>query len=465
MTDARKEPGAAHATVIFVGVLTIMIAGLALSDFELHILLIAALVWVCGNAALLGNSFKTIRDCMNNGVFKALGALYMFILIGIVIAALIESGTIPTVIYYAIGFVSPGWFLPASLLFTSFMSVTTGTSWGTVGTVGVILVGLGIVIGIPAPVVAGAVISGALFGDKMSPVSDTTILASACAETDVYSHIRSMSYTTGPAYVIALLLFAIISWQYDATAIDSAEIELIKVTLAETFNIHLAALLPLLVLVVLSYRGTPAEATMLSASIVAVLIAATLQDREFGEIFKSVQYGFSASTGVQDVDSLLNRGGIQSMMWTMSLAFIALALGGVLDGIGVIRSMMRKLIEKIRNAAQLVAATIGSALIANMSMGENYLTIIFSSQLFKTAFEKLKLRRSMLSRTVEEGGTLTAGLIPWTTTGAFFAASLNVSTLDYAPWVLLSLVNLVTTILMATFGIAVFYRSDSEDSR
>lgn len=237
-TKPKNETTLAQASITFGGVLLIMIVGIASSDTELHILLIGALLWACINGAFSGKSFQEIRSYMNSDIAKALSAMYMFILIGIVIAALIESGTILTIIYYSVDYVSPAWLLPAGLLFTSFMAVATGTSWGTVGTIGVVFVGLGSIIGIPLPIVAGMVVSGALFGDKMSPVSDTTILAAACAETDLYAHIRSMAYTTGPAYVIALLLFSFIGMQYNGAVPASGEIDQITTTLASIFDVQ-----------------------------------------------------------------------------------------------------------------------------------------------------------------------------------------------------------------------------------
>lgn len=463
-TETKTEPTLAQASVTFGGVLLIMIVGIAITDIELHILLIGALLWACLNGSFSGRSFQEIRAYMNSGVAKALSAMYMFILIGIVIAALIESGTIPTIIYYSVDFVNPAWFLPVGLLFTSFMAVATGTSWGTVGTIGVVFVGLGSIIGIPLPVVAGMVVSGALFGDKMSPVSDTTILASACAETDLYAHIRSMAYTTGPAYLIALVLFSFIGMQYNGEVPGSGEIDQITTTIASIFDVQPLVLIPIVVLLILSFRGISAEPTMIAASVVAILIAAGLQERSFADIFNSIQYGYSGESGVAAIDTLLNRGGIQSMMWTMSLAFIALALGGVLDGLGVMHTLTRRLIGGIKSTVQLVGSTIATGIVTNMSMGENYLTIIFTSQIFKESFHNMGYQRRMLSRSVEEGATLTAGLIPWTTTGAFFSAALGVSTVQYAPWALLSLINIPLSLLMAILGVAIFRRDNSNQA-
>lgn len=461
----NRAPGQVHAWLCFAGVLTIMVGGVTSLDVELHILLIAAVMWVCGNAIALGFTFAELKEFMSNGIAAALSAIYIFILIGIVIAAFIESGTIAAIVYYSMDFISPAWFLPAALLFCSFMSVATGTSWGTVGTVGVVLVGLGSVIGVPLPVAAGAVVSGALFGDKMSPMSDTTILASACAETSVYDHIRSMSYTTGPAYLVALVLFGLVGTQFGAGDIPTDDVNQVKTVLAGLFSMHPVTFLPIVVVLLMSFRGVAAEPSMITASLVAIVIACLVQDRNIEPVLHSIQHGYSVSTGLDSVDTLLNRGGIQSMMWTLSLSLIALALGGLLDGTGFLRALTEGLVLKLKSTVQLVAATIGTGFLANMSMGENYLTIIFSSQVFKGAFRKSALKNRMLSRSVEEGATLTAGLIPWTTTGAFFAASLGVATTAYAPWVLLSFVNIVISLGMAALGIGVFYSEKSTAPR
>jgi NhaC family Na+:H+ antiporter len=247
-----------------------------------------------------------------------------------------------------------------------------------------------------------------------------------------------------------------IGLQYAATDIPAAEVELVKSVLAGLFEMHPVTFLPLVVILFMSFRGIAAEPAMITASIVAIAIAWFLQHRGIEQILHSVQHGYFVKSDLDSVDTLLNRGGIQSMMWTLSLSLIALALGGLLDGTGFLRVLTQNLVRRLKRTVQLVAATIATGFVANMSMGENYLTIIFSSQVFKGAFRKIGLKNRMLSRSVEEGATLTAGLIPWTTTGAFFAGSLGVATTAYAPWVLLSFTNIVVSITMASVGYGVF---------
>lgn len=452
----HKDPGFTAALLCCGGVLAIMIFSVFLLKIELHLALTLALIWTAFHAALLGFRFRDTKTLMNDGIIAAVGAIYIFMLIGVVIAGLIESGTIAGIIVYALGVVDPRWFLPASLLLCSFMSVATGTSWGTVGTAGVVLVGLGEFIGIPAPMVAGAVISGALFGDKMSPLSDTTILAATTVGTEVDQHIRAMFYTTGPTYLLTLIVFGILSFNYGDVALSLEEIDALREPLLQQFSINILVFLPLLIIIIMSFMRMAAEPSMMAGTVVAVMLAMFIQGREFSDILYSLQYGFVADSGIESIDTLLTRGGLQSMMWTLSLALIALALGGILSGAGFLRVLVSGLIKRIKTATQLVTSTIATCILANMSMGENYLAIIFGSRIYKDTYEERGLHSRMLSRCVEEGATLSAGLIPWTTTGAFFSAALNVPTVQYAPWVLLSSFNIIISVGLTALGKGVF---------
>lgn len=454
----HEEPRFGAALVCCAGVLAIIITSVFALELELHIALIVALIWATANAAVLGYRYRDAKQLMNDGIAAAISAIYIFMLIGVVIAALIESGTISGVIYYALYVVDPNWFLPACLLLCSFMSLATGTSWGTVGTAGVVLIGLGGILGLPLPIVAGAVISGAIFGDKMSPLSDTTILAATSAGTEIDEHIRAMLYTTGPAFIVVLIVFTLLGFSHSGAGLSLAEIDALQAPLAEQFSTNPIVFLPLIVILGMSFGRIAAEPSILAGTITAVLLAIFLQDRELPNVINSLQYGFTSETGNERVDSLLSRGGLQSMMWTLSLALIALALGGILNGAGYLRVLMRGLIRRIETATQLVASTIATCVVANMSMGENYLAVIFGAEVYKETYRERDLKPQMLSRCVEEGATLSAALIPWTTTGAFFSASLGVSTIDYAPWVLLFFVNAAISIGLAAVNKGVLRR-------
>jgi NhaC family Na+:H+ antiporter len=447
--------------IAFGGVIAIVIVGIVAFGINLHTLLMIALVWVAVHAAALGFRFDDIKSAMISGIEKGLGAFFIFFLIGVLIAALIEGGTIGSLIYYGVDILHPTIFLPAGFLLCGLMSLATGTSWGTIATLGVVLMGIGGAMGIPLPIVAGMVVAGACFGDKGSPVSDTTALASMSADTDIYSHIKSMWYTAAPAGIITLVAFLLIGLHYGGQVVSTQELLELKQHLAKEFVISPVSLLPLLVLLVLSVRRVPAEVSMLASVLVAAVLAVLIQDRTAAEVLNSLNDGYKASTGVEKLDSLLSGGGIQSMMWTMSLALLALALGGILHRAGFVRVLMSRLLSRIRRTATLMTTTIGAGVVLNMSMGEAYLPIIFGGQIFKKSYEDHNLENYMLSRNLEEGATLSTPLIPWTTSGAFITGVLGMSPLEYAPWAILNYVNPLLSIALAYAGIFIFKRGKS----
>ena len=462
MKDTR-DPGFLHSLLCFGGVIVIVISGLLWLGISLHSLLVIALVWVAGHSYWLGFSYKSIKSSMISGIEKGLGAIFIFFLIGILVAALIESGTIGALIYYGLDLLHPSFFLPGGLVLCSLMSLATGTAWGTIATIGVVLMGLGQALGIPLPLVAGMVVSGASFGDKMSPVSDTTNLAAMSADTDLYSHIKSMMYTTVPTYIICLIIFTFLGFYFTAQAMSEQELSTLSGLLEVEFAISPLTLLPLVVLLALSINRTPAEASMLASVAAALVLAILTQDRNITEVLNSLHTGYVSDTGLEQLDTLLSRGGIMSMMWTMSLALIALSLGGILDRAGFVRVLLRGILERIERAASLMTATISAGIVANMSMGEGYLSIIFGGQIFKESYEESGLERHMLSRCLEEGATLSTSLIPWTTSGAFITGVLGMSPLEFAPWTFFNYINPLLSIGLAYLGFGIFRKTESSE--
>jgi NhaC family Na+:H+ antiporter len=458
---SHKEPGVLQSLVCFGGVIAIVIFGLLRLQIDLHSLLIIGLIWTAGHASSLGFRFDSLKTAMSGGIEKGLAAIYIFVLIGVLIAALIAGGTVASLIHYGVDLLSPGLFLPAGLLLCSLMSLATGTAWGTIGTIGVVLMGLGEALEIPLPLVAGMVVSGASFGDKMSPVSDTTNLAAMSAETDLYAHIKSMLYTTGPSYVLALVAFTVVGLQYADQSLSVQNLVVLKEALASEFAIGVTALLPLVVLLVLSVRRVPAELSMLASVGVAVVLAVTVQGQGIVSVLNSLNTGYVSSTGLEQVDTLLTRGGVQSMMWTLSLALIALALGGLLDRAGFVRVLVSGLLARIKRSATLMTTTIAAGVVANMGMGEAYLSIIFGGQIFKESYEADGLERHLLSRCLEEGATLSTSLIPWTTSGAFCMGALGLSALEYAPWAFFNYINPLLSITLAYMGFGIFRKASS----
>jgi NhaC family Na+:H+ antiporter len=460
MSLTPRTPSLLQAILCFGGNFLMISTGLFVFAISLHIVMFFCLIWTALHAWWLGYDFTAIRGMMNTGISNALPAIYIFILIGMVIAAFMQSGTVAALIYHGLNLLSPSLFLAAGLVLCSLMSVATGTSWGTAGTLGVVLMGIGTAMGIPLPLVAGMVVAGATFGDKLSPISDTTNLAAMSANTNLYRHIGSMLYTTVPAFVLSLIIFTVLGLRFADNALPETAISQLQEALVSQYSLSLAAtLLPLLVMLVLSLRRLSPEISMTASILSAVAVAVLYQERSLVEVLNSLWTNSPGTTGIESLDSLLGRGGITSMSWTLLLSLLALALGGILFNAGFLQALLEGIIARVQRTATLIATTIGAGIVGNMGMGEAYISIILNCQLFRKAYEARGLDNAVLSRSVEEGSTMSTGLIPWTTAGAFYASTLGVSVLDYAPYAFLNYLNPIISIAMASVGIGLLRNS------
>ncbi|MCK5818074.1 MAG: Na+/H+ antiporter NhaC [Psychromonas sp.] len=457
MDDVNYSPSFKLSLLTFLSIIFVVGFGLFYLHASLHILLLICLLIVSLSAWLISkNGFYPIKKAMNIGLSNSFPAIYIFILIGVLIAAFIQSGTVATFIYYGIKLISPAYFLPSGLILCSVMSLATGTSWGTVGTVGVVLLGIGGLMGIPLDLVAGMVISGACFGDKMSPVSDTTNLAAISAKVKLTDHIKSMSYSTAPTYFISLILFYFMGLPYAHNTLSTENLNALLIGIESLYHINIFILLPLVVMISLSIKGVDAVPTMFFSIVVAVLIAIFIQDKSVTVVLNALYFGQVSHSGISSLDKILGRGGMASMMWTLSLSLIALALGGVLSEFGFLRVLVFSIIKRVKRPTTLVATTIISCFIGNLTMSEAYMSIILGGHLFSGVYDKLKVNRLVLSRSLEDGGALTTALIPWTTAGAFFASSLGIDPLKYAPYAILNWLNPLISILFASLGVGFF---------
>ena len=451
-----------EAIIYFFILIFILILGIGVLKTELQVVLLFSLFFTIGYSMYKDYSFEFILNCMSKSIINSYEALIIFILIGGIIGMWILSGTIPSLIYYGLGLLSPKIFLPVGLLVCSLTSVVLGTSWGTISTVGIALIGIGETIGIPLPITCGMIVSGAFFGDKISPMSDTTNLVAVTTDTKLHNHISSMLYTTIPAYLISLLMYTIIGLNYTAININSEKINLLKDILSSKFEISLITFLPIIIVIILNFLKKPTIITMFIGIILGGIVSIFIQGNSLKETLKVINFGYTNSTNIEIVDKIILRGGIQSMMYTFSLTFLALSLGGILSEIGYLRIIIESLLKKIKRIGSLISFTIFSCFISNLILGEAYLTIILNANLYKDEYKKRGFKTSMLSRTLEEGGTLTTGLIPWTTAGAFIGATLPVSVLEYLPFTFFNLVNIVVSIIFSYLGIFVLKNKKSD---
>jgi NhaC family Na+:H+ antiporter len=449
-----RAPGFLQALICFSVIVITIAGGLFGLGISLHALMFLCLLWVGLHAYSLGHDYLQIRELMNSALTRAMPAIYIFILIGMVISSFMHSGTIATLMYYGLSWLSPSLFLAVGMLLCAVMSVATGTSWGTVGTLGIVFIGIGSAMNIPAPLVAGMIVCGATFGDKMSPISDTTNLAAMSAGTDLYRHIYSMLFTTAPTFGLTFLIFLVIGLDYGDQNLELSEVTSIQAALAINYGLTpMVTLLPLFLLATLSIRKVPAEVTMSCSIMLAVLIAVVYQGENPIAVLNALWENTPESTGIQSLDALLGRGGISSMSWTLLLALMAIALGGILHGAGILKALLAGIIARVQRTTTLIATTILSGFLGNIAMGEAYISIILNCQLFKPKYEQQKLESAILSRSVEEGSTMTTGLIPWTTAGAFYSATLGVEVITYAPYAFFNYLNAIVAIAMAALGI------------
>lgn len=457
--EDRREPSILQAIICLLGVFLMISLGLFMLEIHIHTIIFICLLWVGIHSAMLGHTFTDIQHMMNTGISHALPAIYIFILVGMIIASFMHSGTIASLLYYGLELLNPTVFLATGLILCSLMSLATGTSWGTVGTIGVVLISIAEAIGIPLAIVAGMIVSGATFGDKLSPMSDTTNLAAISAGTNLYRHIYAMLYTTIPAFILTLILFIFVGLQYEDYALPAEEITAIQTVLTSTFQLNLwVTSLPLLCMFGMSIKNYSAAISMSCSIVLAMVIAIFYQERNFIEVLNALWLNQPGSTGIDHIDSLLGRGGIYSMAWTLLLSIMALALGSILHHAKFLSVILEHVILRIKRVRTLIVTTIVSGFISNIGMGEAYISIILNCQLFKDAYHKAQLDSAMLSRSVEEGATMTTALIPWTTAGAFYAATLGSSVLEYAPYAFLNVLNPIVSVIMASLGIGLLQR-------
>jgi len=418
-----------------------------------HIPLICATAVAAFVAAVKKHPWKEIQDGMVHGVTLAMGAILILMVVGTMIGTWISGGIVPSMIYYGLKVLSPGIFLVATLIICSIVSLGTGSSWSTAGTVGVALIGVGQGLGIPVSMVAGAIISGAYFGDKMSPLSDTTNLAPAVAGTDLFSHIRHMVYTTVPGYILSIFLFVLLGVKFSGGILRAQNIETIISTIKSNFYIHPILLLPPCLVIVMVVKKVPPLPALLGGTAMGGIFAIATQSNSLAEVIQAAHSGFVSQTGVDMVDGLLTRGGLLSMMETVALIICALCFGGIMEKTGMLEVIAKSLLKRVRRTGSLVATTIFSCIGMNAIASDQYMAIVIPGRMYKNAFDAQGLHPKNLSRCLEDSGTLSSPLIPWNSCGAFMHATLGVNPLLYLPYAFLNLSNPLVSIFYGYTGI------------
>lgn len=409
--------------------LTFIVLGIQLFVFDTftpHVPLILGIGFAALIGRLNGSSWKDMEEGMLHVVSVGLPAIGILILVGMLTGVWIASGTVPTLIYFGLELISPQLFLAAAALLCAVVSVSLGTSWGTVGTVGLALMGIGAGFDIPVYWTAGAVVSGAFFGDKVSPLSDTTNLAPAVTGVNLFDHIRNLAPTTLPAMLIALAIYLLAGFSLvgDESA-SLARIASINEGLSAHFMLSWWTVLPVVLVIGMAVMRLPAIPVLFAGVILGGLTAMGLQGAEVKSLFAFAFSGYEIATGVTEIDGLLNRGGIQSMTWVITLLLIALSFGGVLESTGSMRAILDAVVRRIRSFGGLQTSAIGSSIVTNVVAGDPYLSIALTGRMFGPAYRGMGYSMLNLSRATEEGGTLISPLVPWNAGGAVVITSLG----------------------------------------
>nr|WP_198154437.1 Na+/H+ antiporter NhaC [Plesiocystis pacifica] len=386
-----------------------------------------------------GYEWKAIQDGMVQAISMAMGAALILLTIGVLMGTWIAAGIVPAMIAWGLKLLSPAWFLPASCAVCSIVSLVSGSSWSTAGTVGIALIGIGEAMGVDPAMTAGAVISGAYFGDKLSPMSDTTNLAPAMAGAELFPHIRHMLWTTVPAWLLSMTAFTILGLRFDAAGAGT-DVSAITGVIDGQFSPSLLHLLvPAVVAVMVAFK-LPALPTLLTGALLGGVLA-WIFGMPLDAVLATAMDGYKPETGSAAVDELLARGGLNSMASTVLLILCAMCFGGIMERTGQLRVLASKTLVVAKSQGSLITATILTSIGVNLLAADQYLAVVVPGRMYAEEYEKRGLDPRNLSRALEDGGTITSALIPWNTCGAFMASTLGVATFAYLPYCFLNLLN------------------------
>ncbi|WAA12926.1 Na+/H+ antiporter NhaC [Fervidibacillus halotolerans] len=415
-----------------------------------HIPMIGAIVllWIYGFIKKV--PIEKMERGMIEGAKSGFGAIYLFFLIGILIASWIVSGTIPTIIYTAFHLVTPKFYYSVVFVITAIIGVAIGSSLTTVASIGIAFISVSEIFGLSLPITAGAIVSGAFFGDKMSPLSDTTNLASGMMKVDLFDHIRNLSWTTIPAFFISAILFAFLSPSIVPS--DFENIDRMVAVLRDTDLVHLYSWLPLLLLFIFSVRKRPAIVSISASAASGLVISFFHLNLNGSEVVQLLFSGYMSNTGNVELDSMLSRGGIEGMFFTISLLILALSMGGLLFTLGIIPKLFSTFHDRLHSFRTVIAASSFTAMFINIFVGEQYLSILLTGKTYEQQFEKVGLARKNLSRILEDAGTVINPLVPWSVCGVFISNVLHVEVIHYLPFAFFCLLSPVLTLIFGVSG-------------
>ena len=462
-----REPRLYHALISFLGLIAVMAVGIIVFEVDPHIPMFIGVIISAVVALVLGYNWGDIEKMMVDGIGKAMQSILILAIVGMMIGTWLISGTIPTMIYYGLKLLSPKFFLVAAVLICSITSLATGTSWGTMGTMGLALIGIGQGLGMPIGPTAGAVLAGAYFGDKLSPLSDTTNLAPAMAGTDVFTHVKYMLKSTIIAYVISLIFFGVYGFMHASSgAADTSQAVVLMEGIRNSFHISPILLLPPLVVILAIALKVPAIPGITFGFLVAAVMAPVFQTGvSLGDILDVALNGYVMEGDIDALNDLLTNGGLMNMSSSILMTIIAMMFGGIMEGTGQLAIIINTLIKHIHSGAGLVGATEATCIMSNIVMPEQYISILVPGRMFAPAYREKGIHPKSLSNALESAGTVTSCLVPWNTCGLFIKKTLGVSPAVYGPWAVFNYLMPIVCLVMAFMGATVTKMTPEEQAK
>ncbi|MBR0574318.1 MULTISPECIES: Na+/H+ antiporter NhaC family protein [Pasteurellaceae] len=437
---------ASIVSVITVALLSFLIIG---TGWAPHIGIAFVMLCLLIYGRVKGISYNKMQQAMADSLMSSVGALYLFFFIGILVTALLMSGAIPSLIYYGTLLMSANYFYVSVFLITGIIGISLGSSLTTVATLGVAFMGIGEAFDANAMITAGAIVSGAFLGDKMSPLSDTTTISAATVDIDLFDHIKNMLRTTIPALILCCVIYIGLSSFNHSEVGNIARIEIFRQALKETNLVHLVSLLPFVLLICLAVMRVSAIMAMIYTSLLGVVIAQFLGYNDFSQYGTYFFAGFVPNPEwAPDLVRMFSRGGLQSMFFTLTIVLLAVSMGGLLFALGVIPRLLKEIADWLNNRLRATIAVAMTSVGVNVLIGEQYLSILLSGETFKPIYDRLGLERKHLSRTLEDAGTVVNPLVPWSVCGVFIAQQLNVSVIDYLPYAFFCYLSVLITLVI-----------------
>ena len=454
----KKESGkpSLFLSVTVLAVIAVVLTAGIIAGVPTIPLLVVNIFLVLIISMLFGYPYRELEEGMMSGVKRAMDCVIILLFVGVLIGAWIKCGTVPMIIYYGLSFITPRMLLPLTFVMCSLLSLCIGTSLGTAGTMGVACVSIGVSMGIPISIVAGAAISGSVLGDKLSPLSESTILASSASDINIYYHVRSMMYTTIPAVIISLVIFYFLGAQYAQVAMDPSVIESVRVQLAGLYHFNILLLTPVVLIVILSIRKVPAILAILISGFAGLALAVLVQKAALTDVLAVVFNGVKVNSGMELVDTMLSKGGISSMMNTICTAVLALALGGILSEAGFLHTLVERITGSVRSDRAAILVTLVCGILTVMLVTNFYVSAVLMGTMFRELYDRRGIHRSVLSRTIEEANTIILPLVPWNTGCIYYMGLFGFTTLSFAPYVVFAYANIAVSVICALAGIFIF---------